>query len=88
MVEKTEKEKEREQAFLEENISLPANVPDEETLQRLFRGKNIAIFNDEIIAQDKSLETLHEKFRRIIPKGESCYIRYIDEGASVYGSCF
>ena len=86
MVEKTGKKEKRKQVGKPSDIELPIPVPEEEKLQELFRGKNIAIHEGKVIAQDESLRKLHEKFRALIPGGRGCYIRYIDEGASIYGS--
>ena len=66
-------------------IQLPVPLPcKEEVLERL-RGYNIAIYNEEIVAINKSLKQLHKTLEKIIPKGKRCVIEFIEEGAYIYG---
>ena len=70
------------------NIQLPISLARKEDIIDKIRGYNIAIYHEEIIAIDKSLRQLHKAIESVIPKGDRCEIEYIEEGASIYGSCF
>ena len=64
---------------------LPIKITDSLTLQRLFPGKFIAIYEEQIIAEDISLKNLHEKIKTIIPENEGCIIDFIEESVGIYG---
>jgi len=66
-------------------IQLPLPLASKEEVLEGLRGYNIAIYDGEIIAMDKSLRRLHKTLENLIPKGERCEIEYIEEGASIYG---
>lgn len=74
---------EKEERHLE--IQLPSPLSKKEELLERLRGYNIAIYNEEIVAADKSLRQLHRALEKLIPKGKRCEIEYIEEGATIYG---
>jgi len=69
-------------------IQLPLHLSSKEKYLDQLRGNNIAIYEEKIVAIDKSLKSLHKTLQKLIPKGKRCEIEYIEEGASVYGSGF
>ena len=73
-----------------ENIILPSegkyDLPDEIKLQKLFGGRYIAIYNEQIIAVDSSLKILQEKLHKLRRKNQSFIIDFIEESVGIYGS--
>ncbi len=65
---------------------LPIPLSDELKLQKLFGGKYIAIYNDQIIAVDSSLKILQEKLHKLRKKNQSFIIDFIEESVGIYGS--
>ncbi|MFO8017461.1 MAG: hypothetical protein R6U96_02400 [Promethearchaeia archaeon] len=70
------------------NLQLPIHLDQKAKFIEQLRGHNIAIYDDQIIAIDKSLRQLYNTLKSLIPTGERCEIEYIEEGATVYGFNF
>lgn len=68
-----------------QGIKLPIPLESKEDIIKKLKGYNIAIYNEKIVAIDKSLKSLHKVLENLIPEGEICKIEYIEEGASIYG---
>ena len=69
-------------------VQLPLPLSSKEKYLDQLRGNNIAIYEEEIVAIDKSLNSLYITLQKLIPKGKRCEIEYIEEGASIYGFGF
>ena len=70
-----------------EGEKLPVPVHDNRTLHEQFSGKVIAIKDGKIIAQASPLKKLHETLEGLLPVGEGCHIKYVEESVRIYGSC-
>lgn len=67
------------------SFAFPMKIPNDITMQKLFSGKFIAIYKNEIITIDSSLKELQVKCAKLIPEGEGCLIDFIEENVGIYG---
>lgn len=67
------------------NQNFPTPLEDEKILRKKYASQYIAIYQNQIIAVDPNLQELHKKITILLPNGEGCRIKYIEDGAFIYG---
>ncbi len=67
------------------NQDFPILKPDNQELVKRYAGKYIGIIENKLVAVDTNIRKLKEKAKKVMKKGQRCYIEYIDDGVSIYG---